>query len=234
MSTFYYHQRELERTPSGVFFAVDEVPRGGVAYPHLEDVDGGVAHHVSRDATTDLTRIFPRFPRVHSAKTWGQRPVLCLPLLDVSAEVQVDCTIATTNLTQRFTNISAAAIPEVHYTFPLYNGSIVTSFRCHIGDSRVLEGHVKPKTTARQEYKRAIEKMETAALLEEFTPDIFETLIGNIPPKTTVKIDITYVHDLKGEPGGTGVIVTIPTSIAPRYGQHPMATHQNQMHLNLV
>jgi hypothetical protein len=63
--------------------------------------------------------------------------------------------------------------------------------------------------------------MEAAALLEEHTPEIFETSIGNIPPKSVVRINITYLHELKADLGDEGLLVTIPTSIAPRYGVPP-------------
>jgi hypothetical protein len=70
--------------------------------------------------------------------------------------------------------------PRPTTTFPLYDGAVVTSFRCTVGDFRVLDGHVKPKEEARQEFKKAVEKREAAALLEH-TPKVFETVVGNIP-----------------------------------------------------
>lgn len=59
------------------------------------------------------------------------------------------------------------------------------------------------------------------SLLEERTPEVFQTMIGNIPPKTSVKIEITYVSELKSDIGRQGYLVTIPTSLAPRYGTPP-------------
>src|SRR2546421_5630357 len=44
--------------------------------------------------------------------------------------------------------------------FPLYYGSVVISFRCLIGDEKVLVGTVKPKEEAKVEYKRAVERLE--------------------------------------------------------------------------
>lgn len=122
---------------------------------------------------------------------------------------------------QRYTNISDIAIPEAHYTFPMYDGAAVTTFRYYIGDSEVLIGKVLSNEEARLEYIQAIENMEAAALLEERTPEVFQTMIGNIPPKTSVKIEITYVSELKSDIGGQGYLVTIPTSLAPRYGTPP-------------
>lgn len=149
------------------------------------------------------------------------RPELCLPLLSISVDMHVDCNIAKTNLVQTFANHGDESIPEAWYSFPLYDGAAVTSFRCEVGDDKVLEGKVKPKAEAKREYERAIKKQEAAALLEEMAPDVFQTTIGNIKPKTTVKVEITYVEELHTDLGGDGIVVTIPTSVAPRYGTPP-------------
>src|SRR6266566_7694811 len=119
---------------------------------------------------------------------------------------------------QRFTNISEAPISEAHYSFPLYDGSAITSLRYYIGDAKVLEDRVRPKQEAKEEYRRAIEHMETAALVTEYTPKVFETLLDNIPAKANIKIVISYINRLKADTGGEDVFVTIPTSVAPRYG----------------
>src|SRR4051794_25132806 len=123
--------------------------------------------------------------------------------------------------------MSDLTMPEAHYTFPTYNGAAVTSFRYYIGDSDVLVGKVLSKEEAMDEYLQAIESMETAALLEEITPEVFQTLLGNIPPKTAVKVEIIYLSQLKMDIGGRGSLVTIPTSLAPRYGTPPARLEGN-------
>lgn len=135
--------------------------------------------------------------------------------------MHIDCNIAKTNLVQTFTNHGNESIPEAWYSFPLYDGAAVTAFRCEVGDDKVLEGKVKPKAEAKREYERAIKKQEAAGLLEEMAPDVFQTTIGNIKPRTTVKVEITYVEELHTDLGGDGIVVTIPTSVAPRYGIPP-------------
>jgi hypothetical protein len=145
-----------------------------------------------------------------------------LPLLEVSADVDVVATTSCTLLTQVFSNHTDAVIPEATYLFPLYDGSTVVSFRCWVGMETVIEGVVKPKDEARIEFEDAKKRQKVATLLEEHTPEIFETSIGNIPPRTMVRVEITYLNELKSDIGGQGVLVTIPTSIAPRYGSPPV------------
>lgn len=126
-----------------------------------------------------------------------------------------------TLLAQTFVNSSTVAIQEANYCFPLYDGSVIISFRCWLDGKHLLEGKVKPKAAAKAEYIDAVARQRVAALLEEHTPEIFETVVGNIPPQTVVKVEITYVNELKADNGGDGMLVTIPTSIAPRYGTPP-------------
>ncbi|KAK7697965.1 hypothetical protein SLS64_013052 [Diaporthe eres] len=135
--------------------------------------------------------------------------------------MQVDGNIAKTKVVQTFTNHGDISIPEACYSFPLYDGATVTAFRCEVGDDKVLEGVVKPKDEAKREFKRAVQKQEAAALVEEMAPDIFQTTIGNITPRTDVKVEITYVEELHTDLSGEGTVVTIPTSVAPRYGTPP-------------
>jgi Vault protein inter-alpha-trypsin domain/von Willebrand factor type A domain len=204
---------ELDRIPSGVFFTgVDtEIPLSPMT--------------VLNPSILSPESIFPTFPHaravVDGVSQDRSKRVLCLPLLDVAIDVRVDSNIATTRIIQRFTNVSDIAIPEAHYTFPIYDGGAVITFRYHVGDSKVLVGKVLSNEEAKIEYMRAIENMEAAALLEEKTPEVLQTMIGNIPPKTSVKIEITYVNELKPDVGGSGLLVTIPTSVAPRYGTPP-------------
>lgn len=146
---------------------------------------------------------------------------LCLPLLSVSISMQVDCNIAKTNVVQTFTNHGDLSIPEASYSFPLYDGATVIGFRCEVGDDKVLEGKVKPRDEAKREFQRAVKKQEAAALGEEMAPDVFQTTIGNINPRTTVKVEISYVEELLTDLDGDGIAVTIPTSLAPRYGTPP-------------
>jgi hypothetical protein len=217
-SPYQTHVSPLEpyRIPSGVFFTDfgPEVPLDcspATIFPIFPNARPAVNLGVASPAD--------KFPRSPSQSKPQQ--VLCLPLLDVAIDVRVDSTIATTRFMQRFNNISNIAIPEAHYTFPIYDGAAVTTFRYYIGDSEVLIGKVLSNEEAMNEYMRAIESMEAAALLEERTPEVFQTMIGNIPPKTSVKIEITYVSELKSDIGGQGYLVTIPTSLAPRYGTPP-------------
>lgn len=152
---------------------------------------------------------------------------LCLPILSVSVTATVDGTVARTELLQRFHNPSDITIDAAKHVFPLYDGAVITSFECTIGDERRVRGVVKPKVQARKEFDEAVrDKVAAPALLEEHTPEIFETSLGSIPTDTTVEIKITYVQELKVVmmklEATEGIALTIPMSIAPRYSKAPI------------
>ncbi|KAM0199703.1 hypothetical protein ACHAQI_011957 [Fusarium lateritium] len=149
---------------------------------------------------------------------------LCLPLLNVALTATVDGTIAHIELVQKFDNPSDAIIDKSKHIFPLYDRAVITSFECTIGDERRVKGIVKSRAQACQEFEEAVrDRVKAPAILEEHTPEIFETSLGNIPAKTTIEIKITYVQELKVvmmETEATeGIALTIPLSIAPRYGE---------------
>ncbi|KAF2463983.1 uncharacterized protein BDR25DRAFT_297284 [Lindgomyces ingoldianus] len=226
----------VQQLPSGVFFQSSQIGADGEEFEVLEK---GI----------DPLNIFPTFYNLDSgfvSNTTDGAPTpstsseaRCLPLLDVNIDVDVQFTIAKTKVTQTFTNLSSYVIRETNYSFPLYDGSAVISFRCHVGEDKLLEGAIKPKEIAKQEFREAVAKQKVAALLEEHTPEVFETKLGNIPARSFVKVEITYVNELKADIGGEGVLVTLPTSMAPRYGAPPpqmlpsSTTDKNGLHITV-
>ena len=204
---------DKEFTPHFAMFTVARSPGGNSFY-------GQPYRYGDADAPAQM---------VTPAPTPSEPPTLCLPLLKVAVKVKVDGTIARTTLFQKFSNKSDEPIPKATYTFPLYNGAIVTSFR-YIVEGKELIGQVKPKKQAKKEFGEAVKNKQAAALLEEQTPEILETAVGNIPANSEVEVHITYVNQLRiatldqhgaGEDQpvvGKELDVVIPMSIAPRYG----------------
>ncbi|KAI9866893.1 MAG: hypothetical protein M1813_000835 [Trichoglossum hirsutum] len=146
-----------------------------------------------------------------------------LPQVTLSAHTTILSNTSRTVLTQTFSNPSSKdAIPEATYTFPLYDGVGVVGFNCRIG-KRVIRGLVKEKAKAKAVYDEAVARGETAGLLTQLpeSSDVFTTKIGNIPAKEKVIVEITYFGELKHDAEADGIRFTIPTTIAPRYGDLP-------------
>ena len=51
--------------------------------------------------------------------------------------------------------------------------------------------------------------------------DVFSTSVANIPGGASIDVTIVYVQELKHDAEVDGVRLTMPTSIAPRYGRYP-------------
>jgi von Willebrand factor type A domain/Vault protein inter-alpha-trypsin domain len=141
-----------------------------------------------------------------------------LPLLSVQMTVDMGTSAFRTRLVQTFQNPFADDISETEYVFPLFNNCAVVSFTCIIKNRTVLRGRVKPKDIAQDAFHSASSRGDPAGLLEERTPDVFSTTLGRIPRRSTVTVDIAYIGELKHDMKRDVIRLTIPTSIAPRYG----------------
>jgi len=140
----------------------------------------------------------------------GWEPV---PLERVSVHVDVLDMAMKTTIKQRFRNMFQHAI-EATYTFPIDSDAAISGFNASVAGRRI-EGIVKTKEEAFEVYDQAIEHGNSAFLLDEEQPDIFTVSVGNMEPGEEAEIEISYVSqpDVYGEK----VILTIPTSVSPRY-----------------
>lgn len=140
-----------------------------------------------------------------------------LPQIDLKAHTTIFSTTSRTVLSQTFVNPSSVtSVKECKYTFPLYDGVSVVGFTCQVGP-RIIIGSVKEKAKAKEDYDAAVERGETAVLLEQGpTSDVFMTSLGNIPAGEQISVTITYIGELKHDAGLNGIRLTIPTRISPR------------------
>ncbi|KAK0753718.1 von Willebrand factor type A domain-containing protein [Schizothecium vesticola] len=161
--------------------------------------------------------------------SWGTPTRRYLPQVSVNVHSHIIGSTSRTALSQNFVNPDKnSPIPELRYTFPLYDGVSVVSFVCTINRTRVIKGVVQERAQARKTYQAAVDRGETAGLLEQLpdASDVFTTTIGNVPAGAEIKVDIIYLGELKHDAETDGIRFTLPTSIAPRYGSYPgeMAT----------
>jgi hypothetical protein len=146
----------------------------------------------------------------------------------ISLDVSILQDTANIMTTQTFWNNSDSVIPQGAYTFPLPTGCTVAGFNCRIGTGKILNGVVKPKREARAAYRRLLSEGRSAGLLEQNTPEIFTTTLGNIPANTMLKVEVSIITLLKHHFAcckGTTTL-TIPTCIASRYGS-PEGFHES-------
>ncbi|KAI0229496.1 Protein mono-ADP-ribosyltransferase PARP4 [Lamellibrachia satsuma] len=125
-------------------------------------------------------------------------------LVDLAAQVVV---------LQAYVNENNEPI-EAKYVFPLGEMAVVCGFEAFINGKHVV-GEVKEKQTAHREYKEAVAAGHGAYLMDqhEDLPDVFTVSVGNIPPKASVLIKITYVAELQVD--GEKICFSVPSNVAP-------------------
>lgn len=143
-----------------------------------------------------------------------------LPQVQLDSHTTLTPLYFTTKLTQVFHNPNTTALKQVRYTFPLYDGVAVNSYTISYA-SKTLTGVVKQKDDARQTYQAAVDRGESAGLLESLPAGVFGVTLGNVPAGEDVKVQVTYCGELKHDAGIDGLRFTLPTAIAPRYGDYP-------------
>ncbi|CAI6098907.1 unnamed protein product [Clonostachys chloroleuca] len=143
-----------------------------------------------------------------------------LPQVEAKIHTSILDSICQTNLTQTFINPSQSqAAREVKYIFPLFGDVSVVGFTCCVGD-RLIKGVVKESREAQADFGKAKAQGKTAALFQRSrrASDIFSTTIGNLPAGGEVRVELTYLEELKHDAEINGLRLTIPTGISPRYG----------------
>lgn len=214
--------------PSGIFYVND--PRENVVYemdhvnhggPRLNGPSGRslVAAATMPFSTVQHHQMEGTFPAPPLPQRQPDR--IYLPALRVSANVFIKAMVAETVVTQSFQNLNNTPIERASYSFPLYEGSVVHRFKCFVGKRRVIEGVVEPKQKAKAEFEKAVARQRVAAILEEHTPEIFETHIGSIPANEIIRVEVSYISELKVDLLSKDVIFVLPMSIASRYGTPP-------------
>jgi Ca-activated chloride channel family protein len=137
-----------------------------------------------------------------------------LPLVGCNLEVDACGGYARVRLRQRFENPHAEAL-TVLYKLPLPADAAVSDFSFRIGE-RLVRGKVKGRAEARREYEHALVEGRSAALLEQERSNLFSQEIANIPPRSTVEIELDIGQPLAWLTEGFWEW-RFPLTTAPRY-----------------
>ncbi|HEU5024621.1 MAG TPA: VIT domain-containing protein [Spirillospora sp.] len=137
-----------------------------------------------------------------------------LPLDSVDVHASITGLAAGVEVVQGFRNPFDVPL-EATYIFPLPDRAAVTALRME-ADDRVIEGTLKERGQARQDYSAAIAAGKRAALAEEDRPDVFTMQVGNILPGERVTIRLALTQPLPHESSSTATF-RFPLVVAPRY-----------------
>ena len=117
-------------------------------------------------------------------------------------------------ITQCFRNPGERHV-EVVYTFPLPWEAVLLGIEVELGDKR-LSGVVVERRRAEAAFEDAIAEGDAAIMIERNSDESYTLNLGNLAPGETCTVRIRYAQTLGFDP--TGLRLTIPTVIAPRYG----------------
>jgi len=148
-----------------------------------------------------------------------------VPLRGVSAEGHVRGLLFELSIEQQYENTTDRNIETV-FTFPLPDRAVLLGLEVTIGE-RVLAAQAVRTDTARRRYEDAIEAGDTAALLERAGDGLYTVSLGNLLAGERALVRYRYAEQL--DVRQDGVRLSVPTVIAPRYGDasaHVEAPHQ--------
>lgn len=140
-------------------------------------------------------------------------PLGNLPLAAVQVTGRISGLLAEVTLEQTFKNVHAQPL-EATYIFPLPDRAGVTGFRFEVA-GRVIEGVLKERGAAREEYEQALTRGHRAAIAEEERPGVFTMRVGNLLPRETAKVRLTMTLPLPFADGEA--TFRFPLVVAPRY-----------------
>lgn len=138
---------------------------------------------------------------------------VAVPLKGVAMDVRVRGAAVLTTVSQRFRNDEDSPI-EALYSFPLEENSSVCGFEVEIGGRRI-RGRVEEREKAFEKYDEAMQKGDSAFLLDQNRPDIFSVSVGRLLPGEEAVVRIS--HAGRTERFDRGLRLRIPTTISPRY-----------------
>lgn len=136
-----------------------------------------------------------------------------VPLCGVAYEGQLCGTAFKLRLIQRYRNGEDKPI-EAMYLFPATEGAAVCGLTVTLGD-RVLRAVVEERDKAFDLYDEAMGRGDTAVLLDQERPNVFQMSVGNLLPGEEAVVEVRLVMDAK--PDGGEIRLMIPTTISPRY-----------------
>lgn len=135
------------------------------------------------------------------------------PLLRTEVEIKVSGPVARARVTQTFRNASDDWFEGV-YVFPLPENAAVDRLRMRIGE-RVVEGDIRERAAAKQDYVAARDSGRRAVLLEQERSNIFTSSVANIGPQEDIVVEIEYQQTLRYDAGAFSL--RFPMTVGVRY-----------------
>jgi len=143
-----------------------------------------------------------------------------LPLKSTSANVSISGVIADVAVTQVYKNTGKRPI-EAIYVFPASTRAAVYGMKMTIG-KRVIVAKINKREDARREYEQAKKAGQSASLLEQQRPNVFQMNVANIMPGDEISVELKYTELLV--PTDKTYSFVYPAVVGPRYSNQTADT----------
>ncbi|MDR2033188.1 MAG: VIT and VWA domain-containing protein [Helicobacteraceae bacterium] len=137
-----------------------------------------------------------------------------IALKSVEIDVRIEGWILIKTLRQRYRNDTQNNL-EVVYSFPLAYDETLLSMNATLDDKR-LEAQIMERKEAAESYEKAIEKGDAPILVEIIADGIASVNLGSVAAGAEVSLKIVSAVALRFV--REQIRVTLPSTIAPRYG----------------
>ncbi|KAK3889887.1 hypothetical protein Pcinc_006135 [Petrolisthes cinctipes] len=147
----------------------------------------------------------------------NEKPLVrCVELESVRTKVTVRGFVAQVRATLVYHNLSPNPL-QVKCVFPVEDGAAFYKFEARL-DGRTIIAQCMEKKKAEKVYKDAVSEGKTAVLAREheYTSDILQLALGNLPSGERAEIEVSLVMELCVRTDG-GVSFILPTVLNPRY-----------------
>ncbi len=142
-----------------------------------------------------------------------------MPLKSTSVDVRVSGVIADVLVTQTYKNEGTKPL-EAIYVFPASTRAAVYGMKMIIGE-RTIVANIKKRKDARKEYEAAKNAGQSASLLEQQRPNVFQMNVANILPGDIITVELKYTELLI--PTDKTYEFVYPTVVGPRYSDQKVA-----------
>jgi len=134
-------------------------------------------------------------------------------LRSTDVKATVSGVIASVEVEQVYENTGESDF-DATYVFPMSTNAAVYSMQM-ILDGRIIDAEIKEKEEAQQIFNEANEAGQTASLLEQERPNVFQMSLANIKPGNVLQVRMSYTELLEPEKGVYQFV--FPTIVGPRF-----------------
>jgi len=135
------------------------------------------------------------------------------PLLSTNVKATISGVIASVEIEQVYQNSGERTI-DATYVFPMSTNAAVYSMQM-ILDERIIDAEIKEKAEAQQIFDQANESGQTATLLEQERPNVFQMSLANIQPGQVLQVKMKYTELIEPEKGIYQFV--FPNIVGPRF-----------------